>query len=73
MYLLDPIKFVQLGWPLYNLYDKQREIMVSVRDNDKTVVPAGHMLGKDFIAALIMLWFFVSRSLFKMMVVVGVG
>lgn len=59
--ILDPIKFVSLCWPDAKLYDKQREIMCSVRDNDETVVPAGNQLGKDWISALIVLWFFCSR------------
>lgn len=57
----DPIKFIKLVWPKIRLYDKQREIIYSVRDNDITVVPAGNMLGKDFISALIVLWFFNTR------------
>lgn len=42
---VDPIAFVRLVWPKIKLYDKQREILYSVRDNDETVVPAGNMLG----------------------------
>lgn len=60
--LSDPVKFVQLCWPDVKLYDKQVEIMYSVRDNDETIVPAGNQLGKDFISGLIVLWFFCSRS-----------
>lgn len=60
--LNDPIAFVKLCWPDLWLYDKQQEIMQSVRDNDETIVPAGNMLGKDFIAGLIALWFFCSRQ-----------
>lgn len=60
--LQDPIKFTKLCWPDLWLYDKQQEIMESVRDNDETIVPAGNMLGKDFIAALIALWFYCSRK-----------
>lgn len=58
----DPVRFVALCWPDVKLYDKQQEIMYSVRDNDETFVPAGNMLGKDFVSALITLWFFCSRS-----------
>ena len=36
--------------------------MESVRDNDETFVVAGNMLGKDFIAAFIVLWFFLTRT-----------
>jgi hypothetical protein len=35
--------------------------MESVRDNDETFVYAGNMLGKDFVAALSVLWFFLTR------------
>lgn len=59
--VMDPVKFVELCWPDINLYDKQREILYSVRDNEETYVPAGNALGKDFVAALAVLWFFVSR------------
>ena len=58
----DPLKFVRLVWPDVRLYDKQREIMKSVELDDETYVVAGNMLGKDFIAGLIVLWFFLTRS-----------
>lgn len=60
--LQDPIKFKNLCWPDLKFYDKQVEIVYSVRDNDETIVPAGNMLGKDFIAGFCALWFFCSRS-----------
>lgn len=60
--LTDPVKFVKLCWPHIRLYDKQVEIMYSVRDNDETIAVAGNQLGKDFITGLIVLWFFCSRS-----------
>lgn len=58
---IDPVRFTELCWPHVILYDRQKEIMYSVRDNDETFVPAGNALGKDFVSALIALWFFVSR------------
>jgi len=61
-FLNDPIKWVKLCWPEINIYDKQEEILYSIRDNDETVVPAGNALGKDFIAGLAALWFFCSRT-----------
>lgn len=61
MKVIDPVEFVSIGWPHITLYKEQKEIMYSVHDNDETVVTAGHQLGKDFIAALITLWFFCSR------------
>lgn len=59
--LLDPVAFYKLCWPKAVLYDKQIEIMQSVRYNDETVVAAGNGLGKDYIAAVIALHFFCSR------------
>lgn len=58
----DPLLFQQMCWPDIRLYDKQVEILYSVRDNDETIVPAGNALGKDFVSALCVLWFFCSRS-----------
>lgn len=57
----DPPYFVKLFWPKIKLYDKQIDILYSVRDNDETQCPAGNMLGKDFIAGLAVIWFFCSR------------
>ena len=48
-------------WPHVTFYKEQREIIYSVRDNDETFVPAGNMLGKDFVSAFVALWFFLSR------------
>jgi hypothetical protein len=59
--VLDPIKFAKTFWPDVRFYREQKEIIYSVRDNYETVVPAGNMLGKDFIAGFITLWFFLSR------------
>ena len=59
--VLDPIKFLNKFWPKVRLYDKQVEVVYSVMNNDETYVPAGNMLGKDFIAGFIAIWFFLSR------------
>lgn len=58
---VDPLQFAKLLWPSVNFYSKQKEIIYSVVDNEETVVVAGHELGKDFVSAFIMLWFFLSR------------
>lgn len=57
-HLRDPLVFAKLLWPQVYFYSKQREIIQSVVDNDETVVPAGNMLGKDFVAGFIAVWFF---------------
>lgn len=57
----DPLIFAKLLWPHITFYDKQREIIYSVRDNIETMVPAGNMLGKDFVAGFIAVWFYLTR------------
>ncbi len=57
----DPVKFTQVFWPDVTLYDKQQEILYSVRDNDETFIPAANMMGKDFVSGLCALWFFLTR------------
>jgi hypothetical protein len=57
----DPIGVIQELWPHIKLYDKQKETVYSVWDNRETVVPAGNMLGKDFIAGYIVVVFFLTR------------
>ena len=59
--LIDPVQFVKLCWPSITLYDKQREVLYSLRDNDETIVPAANCMGKDFVTGLAVLWFFISR------------
>lgn len=59
--IIDPMKFKRLMWPHVSFYKEQKEIIYSVRDNDKTTAPAGNGLGKDFVTAFIVLWFFCSR------------
>lgn len=58
---MDPIKFASIGWPHVKFYKQQQEMIYSVANNDETIVPAGNMLGKDFTAAFIVIWYFVTR------------
>ena len=58
---IDPMQLLALCWPEVKIYDKQKEIVYSVIENDETIVPAGNKLGKDFISAFIALYFFISR------------
>lgn len=58
----DPLQFISCFWPHIKTYEEQAEIPYSVRDNHATIVPAGNMLGKDFISGLIVLWFFCTRT-----------
>lgn len=59
---IDPVKFVKLLWPDITLYDKQQEVLYSLRDNYETFVPAANMMGKDFVSGLAALWFFITRT-----------
>lgn len=58
---LAPVEFYRAHWPHSKLYDKEVEILESIRDNFITVVHAGNMLGKDFTAGRAAIWFFMSR------------
>lgn len=60
--LTDPFIFAKLCWPNMMLYDKQRQIIESVRDNLQTFVPAANETGKTRCAALISLIFYATRS-----------
>lgn len=58
---VDPIKLGRLMWPQVKFYNKQWDIIYSVWENPRTVVHAGNMLGKDFVAGFIALVFFLTR------------
>src|SRR6516225_11646688 len=55
-----PFALKQLLWPNVRFFNKQVEVIESVRDNVETYVPAGNMLGKDFVTGFIVLWTFLS-------------
>jgi hypothetical protein len=57
----DPLRLKELLWPDVSFYRQQRDIIYSVWYDDETIVPAGHMLGKDFVAGFIVLAFFLTR------------
>lgn len=58
----DPLKFVAACWPEKSLYDKQAQLLLSVRDNKQTYSHAAHGMGKSHIAGIAALWWFCSRS-----------
>ena len=58
----DPMRFIKLCWPGMSLYDKQQEVLLSVRDNHENFVHAANQMGKTRIAAIIAIWFFASRT-----------
>ncbi len=60
--LRDPLRFIKLCWPWMMLTQEQNQVLLSVKDHPETFVHAANKMGKTRIAALITLWFFVSRS-----------
>jgi len=56
-----PEAFFAAVWPGCSYWEKQREILLSVRDNYSTVVHSCVESGKDWIAARLVLWFFSTR------------
>lgn len=61
-YVMDPLRFKNEFWPHVEFYDKQVDVIYSVANNSETYCVAGNMLGKDFVSAFIVLWFFLSRT-----------
>lgn len=67
--VIDPKKLMKLLWPDVTLYKQQWDIVYSIHGQEEsgyipaveTYAPAGNMLGKDYTAAFICLWFFLSR------------
>ncbi len=60
--LADPVRFTKMCWPKIKLYDRQQEVLYSVRDNIETFVHAANEVGKDFIASIAVVWFYASRT-----------
>lgn len=59
--VIDPVEFQKKCWPHITLYQQQKEVLYSLQDNIETFVPAGNELGKDFIAAMAIIWFTCTR------------
>jgi len=60
--IVDPIELMRVLWPDMYLYKQQKEIVYSVWENDETIVPAGNMLGKDFVSGRLVPVFFLTRQ-----------
>lgn len=61
----DPVLWGRVLWPHVRFYEKQRQVIYSVRDNDETYCVAGHQLGKDFVAGFIVLWYFLTNPVVR--------
>lgn len=59
--VIDPIEFAAIQWPKVKFYREQRQAIYSTLRNKETMVVAGNMLGKDFLAGFTALYFFLSR------------
>ena len=57
----DPLFFSRYVLGGEQPWEKQRQIMLSVRDNPRTVVPSGFGVGKTWVAARTVLWFLFSH------------
>lgn len=60
-----PLLFARLVWPHVTFYREQRMIIESARDVPETFVPAGNMLGKDFVSGFIVLWAFLVHPVVR--------
>lgn len=60
--VIDPLKLAAILWPNVAFSKEQIDIIYSVAEDGKTFVPAANMMGKDFVSAFIILWFFISRN-----------
>lgn len=60
--VVDPFEVIARYWPKICLYGKQKEIVESVWYEKETFVVAGNQLGKDYVAGLVSLVFFLTHS-----------
>lgn len=60
-YANNPVAFARDFFPTVKLAPYQRDILESVAKNPETWVYSGHKLGKTMVAALVALWFFLTR------------
>lgn len=63
--LKDPIKFLAFMWPDVVFYRQQRLILESVDRDDETVVVAGNMLGKDWVAGAAAISYFLRKKVVR--------
>lgn len=58
---VDPVAFAKMCWPWITLYDKQREMLYSFEFNKMTFVRSANMMGKDFVAGILIVKNFVCH------------
>lgn len=59
-WLADPIAFAREALGVTTLWRRQEEILRSLVENRETSVPSGHGIGKDFVASVAVIWWFVT-------------
>ena len=60
-----PEELKAILWPHVRFYKKQWDVIYSVRDNDETYCYAAHQMGKDYVAGFIVLWYFLSHPVVR--------
>jgi hypothetical protein len=63
----NPVWFIQNVLGVEYLTPQQIELCHSVRDNRRTASPAGHAVGKTFLAAQLVLWFLFTNESSKIL------
>lgn len=58
----DPEWFMRRVLGIKYISPQQVQVIESVRDNRRTAAPAGHGVGKTFLAALLVLWFLYAHA-----------
>jgi hypothetical protein len=62
--VFNPLELIGRVWPGAGLYDKQQEIVAALRRYSEVHVPAGNMLGKDYVAGVLAPAFFIRPQAF---------
>lgn len=57
----DPWWFVEKFFGEAPVFDKQREVLESIRDHSETLVPSCHDSGKTWVAARALMWFLMAH------------
>jgi hypothetical protein len=60
----DPFAFIRAMWPTVDLYSRERELVMSVKNDRETYSVAGNKLGKDYTAGLINFGAFIHPAAF---------
>lgn len=61
----NPFELKDLLWPDVYFYDKEREVIKSVWENDETFVPAANMMGKDYVAGFVAVVYFIVHPVVR--------